>query len=108
MLLGFSQKTLAGKVGVSKSAISQWENDNASIEGARLISLSKAFNSSPEFLVSGKQPPTTASLSEEEMQLIDKWRIFNQKERHLVKELFDVLDRKHQNTPPPYKKPGAN
>ncbi|WP_272674560.1 MULTISPECIES: LexA family protein [unclassified Providencia] len=49
------QAELGKKVGVSGSAISQWESGITSPDGGNLIALASSLGCSPEYLVTGKQ-----------------------------------------------------
>lgn len=49
--LGFSQKSLANEVGVSKNTISRWEKDASCVKQNHLIKMSHLFNCSISWLV---------------------------------------------------------
>ena len=51
---GFSQRELARKIGVTATAISQWERDESNPKGGSLLKLAEIFNVSIEWLGSGK------------------------------------------------------
>lgn len=53
---GMSQEKLAEQIGVSRQAISKWENGEASPEISKLISLAKVFNVTTDWLLSESDP----------------------------------------------------
>lgn len=58
---GLSQEALAEKLGVSRQAVSKWENDNGMPETEKLITMAKLFDTSLDNLI-GEEPATpTAS-----------------------------------------------
>ena len=54
--LGLTQPALAKLVGVTKAAVSQWENGDTALSGSNLMKLAKALAVEPEWLESGKGP----------------------------------------------------
>ena len=50
-----SQEELAGKLNVSRQAISRWEQDNGYPEMEKMISLSKILNVTLDYLVSDNE-----------------------------------------------------
>lgn len=55
--LGLNQTELSKRVGVSKVAVSQWENGDTSPKGENLLKLARSLGVSPEWLISGKVSP---------------------------------------------------
>lgn len=55
--LGWSQVELAGRLGVAKQTVSNWENDNIQPSIEMLIRLSKTFNVSSDYLLGLEQTP---------------------------------------------------
>lgn len=55
--LGWSQVELAGRLGVAKQTVSNWENDNIQPSIEMLIRLSKTFNVSTDYLLGLEQTP---------------------------------------------------
>ncbi|MEY8240084.1 MAG: helix-turn-helix domain-containing protein [Cycloclasticus sp.] len=51
--LGLTQPALAKVVGVTKAAVSQWENGDTALSGSNLLKLAKALSVEPEWLESG-------------------------------------------------------
>lgn len=75
--LGWTQDRLAGEAGISKSFLSEIENDKASISGENLLKIANVLNASLDYLMkgssSGKEavprpieiPPELSEASEE-------------------------------------------
>lgn len=53
---GLSQDSLARLAGVSRQAISKWENDLSSPDTIHLIKLADILNTEVEYLATGKKP----------------------------------------------------
>lgn len=53
-----NQTELAKRVGVSKVAVSQWENGDTQPKGENLLKLASALGVSPQWLVNGKGDPS--------------------------------------------------
>lgn len=59
-LMKLTQKDLAEWIGISASAVTQWENDITSPSGENLLSLAKCLECSPQWVLTGKgelEPP---------------------------------------------------
>ncbi|MDE9467510.1 LexA family protein [Xenorhabdus bovienii] len=54
-----TQRDIARIVGVSPSAVTQWEQDATTPSGESLLSLSKALDCPPEWIMTGKDAPST-------------------------------------------------
>ncbi|HDZ8855704.1 TPA: helix-turn-helix domain-containing protein [Aeromonas dhakensis] len=59
---GLTQQKLGELIGVKKSSISQWENDEHSPSGDNLAQLSKVFGVSAHWLATGKGSPELSSV----------------------------------------------
>lgn len=53
---GFSQEQLAERLGVSRQAVSKWENGDSEPELGKLRLLAEAFGVSTDWLLSGEEP----------------------------------------------------
>ncbi|NHH86537.1 helix-turn-helix transcriptional regulator [Cobetia sp. MB87] len=62
---GLSQDALAKQVGVTKGAISQWEQGATNPSGQNLYSLAKALGVTAEWLLNGRDSQTSAPISDE-------------------------------------------
>ena len=51
----FSQEYVAEKIGISRQAVSKWENDTTAPDTYNLIALAELFNVSVEYIAVGKQ-----------------------------------------------------
>ncbi len=56
--IGFTQEQLAQKVGVTRQAVSRWEQGNTQPDMEMLVTLSEALQVDAEFLTFGKKPDT--------------------------------------------------
>ncbi|MEW6664184.1 MAG: helix-turn-helix domain-containing protein [Thermodesulfobacteriota bacterium] len=54
--LGWTQDRLAGEAGISKSFLSEVENDKASVSGENLLKIANALNASLDYLMKGSSP----------------------------------------------------
>ena len=57
--MGLSQEKLAEKIGVSRQAITKWENGLASPELEKIVSLSECFKVSTDYLLKDNIPEPT-------------------------------------------------
>ena len=72
-----SQGQLAERMGVTRQAVSKWENDISTPDPLRLIQLADALNTDSEYLASGKHatvpsPPVVVHSVEEKPVYIEK------------------------------------
>ena len=56
--LGISQEALGERLGVSRQAVSKWENGTSDPSTANLLALAKLFGVSPEELLNAAQTDT--------------------------------------------------
>jgi len=54
---GFSQESLAERLGVSRQAVSKWETDESTPDALRIIRLAEAFGISTDTLLLGREDP---------------------------------------------------
>lgn len=54
---GFSQESLAERLGVSRQAVSKWETDESTPDALRVIQLAEAFGISTDTLLLGREDP---------------------------------------------------
>lgn len=54
--LKLTQPELGRMVGVTKGAVSQWENKNSEVSGGNLLKLAKALKVTPEWIETGRTP----------------------------------------------------
>lgn len=71
--MGLNQSELADKIGVTKSAVSQWESGKRNPDKEALLSLADLFNVDLNYLY-GKEDVTSRYLKYDEILLIDKYR----------------------------------
>lgn len=72
-----SQGQLADMIGVSRQAVSKWENDSASPDTMKLIRLADALDTEIEYLATGKKPvylpaPVVVNLSEKVDRIVER------------------------------------
>lgn len=65
---GLSQEALAEKLGVSRQAVSKWENDNGMPETEKLIVMAKLFDTSLDDLIGEEKSAPTSSTAESSTQ----------------------------------------
>ncbi|MGN1031293.1 MAG: helix-turn-helix domain-containing protein, partial [Butyricicoccaceae bacterium] len=54
---GFSQEELAGKIGVSRQAVSKWESGQSVPDLEKIVQLSELFGVTTDYLIKGITPP---------------------------------------------------
>ena len=69
---GISQNELAKALGVSRQAVSKWENDQTSPDTLNLIRLSDVLNTEVEFLATGKKPTYTHPIVVDKIKTVEK------------------------------------
>ncbi len=71
-----SQGQLAEDMGVSRQAVSKWENDLASPDTSKMIRLAEVLNTEVEYLVSGRKPvysyPTVVNYVQNPVKTVEK------------------------------------
>lgn len=65
---GLSQEALAEKLGVSRQAVSKWENDNGMPETEKLITMAKLFDTSLDNLIGEEKTAPTSPTAENNTQ----------------------------------------
>lgn len=65
---GLSQEALAEKLGVSRQAVSKWENDNGMPETEKLIVMAKLFDTSLDDLIGEEKSAPTSHTAENSTQ----------------------------------------
>lgn len=65
---GLSQEALAEKLGVSRQAVSKWENDNGMPETEKLITMAKLFDTSLDDLIGEEKTAPTSPTAENSTQ----------------------------------------
>lgn len=65
---GLSQEALAEKLGVSRQAVSKWENDNGMPETEKLIAMAKLFDTSLDDLIGEEKSAPTSPAAEDSTQ----------------------------------------
>lgn len=67
-----SQLQLAQLLGISRQAISKWENDQSSPDTINLIRLADVLNTEVEYLATGKKPVYTYPVVVDKIQTVEK------------------------------------
>ena len=70
--VGLSQYELAKVIGVSRQAVSKWENDQTAPDTINLIRLSNILNTEVEYLASGKKPEYTHPVIVDKIHTVEK------------------------------------
>ena len=73
---GLSQEALAERIGVSRQAVSKWENDQASPDTIKLIKLAEVLDTEVEYLATGRKPvyehPIILNMVKKEDKIVEK------------------------------------
>ena len=84
-LRGYNQEALAALVGISQGSLSLIERDNTEMpSGATLAGLCKHLRTTPEYLLSGVEDPSSIENSAAEHELLHLWRAMPEDGRQLV------------------------
>lgn len=67
-----SQDQLAGCLGVSRQAVSKWENDLSSPDTLNLIKLADLLNTEIEYLATGKKPVYTYPVYVDKVKVVER------------------------------------
>jgi transcriptional regulator with XRE-family HTH domain len=102
---GISKRKLASAVGVSAMSVSDWTNGNVQPTADSIYSIAEFFGVSADYLLGleddfGIKKTATISVapsfSQEEIDLIIKYRQMPEKLKELVREEFAIFDRNHK------------
>ena len=74
---GLSQEALAEKLGVSRQAVSKWENDQTSPDSLKMIRLAEVLDTDIEYLTTGRRnygrrPPVVLKTVETVEKVVEK------------------------------------
>ena len=78
---GWTQEDLAQAVGVSRSAVAQWETDRAGQVRENLSRIAEALGVSAEFLLMGREPQANSA---DELAMLRLYRDANPEDRQLL------------------------
>lgn len=116
---GISQKKLAESIGVSAGNVGEWELGRSKPGADALISLSRYFNVSTDWLLTGmaadtqklEQTSVGIDLSPDEIELIAKYRLLSDRHKGRIEGHIDALlgdtSAANQNTTSSYSKNGS-
>lgn len=92
---GMTQVELAQAVGVSRSAIAQWETDRSGQVGVNLARLAEVLSVSPTYLLNGTVGPEGGSAAEspQEMAILRLYRELAEEDRQVLLRLVIRLAR---------------
>lgn len=92
---GMTQEMLATAVGVSRSAVAQWETDRAGQVGANLARVAAALGVSTGYLLSGDSEVSGAHVAESgpEMALLRLYRTLSDSDRAYLLRLALLMTR---------------
>lgn len=89
-----SQEKLGSLVGVGRTAVAMWESGKSEPDNATLLKLSKIFNVTADYLLTGKnspqEPPAEKeALSADELRLLKAYRAASGKRKEAVLDLLE-------------------
>ena len=89
---GLSQQKLADEIGTSQQAINRYENHNVEPDIDTLIKLADFFETTIDFLVGRRltetQRTATYRLTRQEAELMDDYRLLNDRQQDVVRKLI--------------------
>ena len=94
---GISQQALADIIGVSQQSINKYENHNIEPDIKTLILLADYFNTSVDYLIGNTdierkiERVITADLNEEELSVINKYRLLSSEEKRSLENIMDIF-----------------
>jgi len=83
-LKGLKQNELAIELNIPKSTYNYWENGKIEIDFKNLFKLADYFNVSIDYLLGHDYITKLASLTDDENELIEKYRKCNEKNKALI------------------------
>lgn len=89
---GMTMKDLAQRIGVSESAISQYENGKRQPGYETLIELSKIFDVSTDYLL-GIEEGDELSFSDADLELIKIYKAAKQSDKEHINALIKAIDK---------------
>ena len=93
---GITQEELAEKTNLSITSISRLENEKSIVSLEKIILISKALNTNVGLILRDYIIPSS-QYSAEEIQLIDNYRLLNDRDKRNVEDIINVLS-KNANT----------
>jgi transcriptional regulator with XRE-family HTH domain len=89
---GWTQQALADAVGVSRSAVAQWETDRAGQVPANLTQMAAALGTSVDWLRRGTEEPTLVEArSRDELAILRLYRKCSTEDRRAVRHMLERL-----------------
>ena len=88
---GLTLRELSQKVGVTDSALSQFENGKKHPKGKTLINLALALDTTVEYLLEQTNDPTRKIASEVDYELIERLKTVTPEEKRLVLAFLEWL-----------------
>ncbi len=89
---GMTMKELADKIGVSESAISQYENGKREPGYETLIKLAGLFNVSADYLL-GIEENDEISISQKDLELLKVYKAAKQSDKEHINALVKAIDK---------------
>lgn len=88
---GLSQAALAGKLGVNKSAVAQWELGTTRLTNANFAALKLELGINEDIVIADSSPFEGKLIERpSEISLIDWWRSLTEQKRRFVIELLQI------------------
>lgn len=86
---GISQEELADKVGVSRQAVSKWENEQSLPDLEKIITMSDYFGVTTDYILKGIEP--VADKEQKSSELTSKILYYISHQQHLLRLYYLVL-----------------
>ena len=101
--LGLSQGDLAAMMGITRQAVSKWENDQSSPDTIKLIQLADILNTEVEYLATGRKPvyehPIVVNLVKKEESVPEEKKGINPEKTIIKTRIKRVVRIKYKTNP---------
>jgi len=83
--IGLNAAGLARHIGTNHSTVTGWKEANKNPSSKYLLSICEYLDVSANFLLSGKENDSEPKLSEDEITLIERYRLITNEEKELIR-----------------------
>lgn len=89
--LGLSQEELAFKLRTNQRQVSRYENDQNDPTAKVLLAIAEALETTPAWLLGFDDDPESPHLSDDERELIERYRAKDREQREKLLEIAKIL-----------------